>query len=314
VANTNTGDALLAAYANQVAQTLLADQVGTVAAIPNSLASGELNTAIIVDAKRIEAYKESIADQMNAQSGGPTFTDLSERVARIVINTTAQGASTLEVSIIDPAFVLFVVPDKNGNPFIQADELGRLYPPIDINFPTDTDMVWRLCQVRFTNDLTGANFTLTGEDRPVSLLRDRGPGTGGIRTGQPNQTLGGFIKELVDDTNKAFKPNPPIRLLELIDPLDPNYTVPITQVPKSAAIGTLRKNPNRDKQGLTATQQAALNQIQANVLKFFQDNPATTIREAEPYAGQLANTTAAQSGSADYVPNSSFIPGVDTNP
>ena len=89
---------------------------------------------------------------MNSQSGGTTFDDLSERIQDLIITTTAQGADTLEVHLIDPYLLLF------ESKFIQADVSGYLWPPIDVNFPSGTDCIWRLCQAKFTNELTGANL------------------------------------------------------------------------------------------------------------------------------------------------------------
>lgn len=273
-------DTIFANYANYVAQVLLAAETGSVPAIPNALASAELNTAILTDPVRIQAYRESIADQMNAQSAGPKFEDLSERVADIIINTNAQGAGTLEVHLIDPYWVLPV------SGFIQADENGFLWPPIDINFPSGTDCVWRLCQYSgsWSSDAT-ANLVLTGEDRIVSLLRELSPGNGGIQQGLPNQTLGGFIKMLVDSANKVLKPTPPIRLVEMISPVDPNYTVTVTQLPKSATSNiTGRNNPNKTKQGLTNAQQNQLDAIQQSVSQLFGNTPGGL---AGPVGGPL---------------------------
>lgn len=282
-------------YANLIAPILLANTTGSTPQIPNSLATGDLDTAIIQDPVKIEAYKKTVADQMNAQSGSANFTDLSDRVQDLIITTTAQGAATLEVHLVDPLLTLL------WSGFIQADTSGYLWPPIDINFPTGTDCVWRLCQCRFTNDLTGANLILTFEDRIVSLLRQFGPGNDGIRQGQPNQTLGGFIKELVDNTNSTLRPNPPIRLLELIDPQDPNYTAPITSTPSSAITGQLRANPNRNKQGLTAVQQAVVTGIDKIVAKVFPkpasapglSKVAVTLQEIEENATNLLQVSPA---------------------
>src|SRR6185312_8189610 len=74
-------------FANLVAQVLLADATGTTAAIPNPLATSQLDTAILTNPAQIKAYRESVADQMNAQSAGPKFSDLSDRIADIVIDT-----------------------------------------------------------------------------------------------------------------------------------------------------------------------------------------------------------------------------------
>jgi len=290
--------------------------IGSIPAVPNALATGELNTAILVDPVKIQAYAESIASQMNDQSGGPRIEDLSERIADITVETSAQGSSILTVGIVDPLWVL----PMSG--FIQVDQDGFLWPPVDINFPTGTDCVWRLCQYHAVWDADSgseANLTLTFEDRIVSLLREMSP-QNGIAQGQPNQTLGGFFKQLVDNANQVLKCNPKIQLVELISPGDPNYTPPIDYTPASAQ-SPLRQNPAKAKQGLTTAQQAQLKQIQQAVAQLFGGDPSTgggsksiTIRGTEPYAGQLANTSATDPNSGSYVPNASYVPGVDTNP
>lgn len=245
-----------ASFSDFVAQVLLAAQTGSVQSIPNALASSELDTAILTDPQRIQAYRESIATQLNDGSGGPRFEDLSERIADIIIETNAQAAGTLEVHLVDP---YWVIPTSG---FIQADENGFLWPPIDIRFPSDTQCIWRLCQYRPSwSSGTQANLVLTFEDRIVSLLRDLSPGNGGVWQGLPNQTLGGFIKMLVDSTNSTLKPVPRIQLLEMISPQDPNFTAPITQLPKHAE--------NKIKKGLDAQMQQLLNTIDQHQLGAF---------------------------------------------
>lgn len=208
-------------YANYVAQVLWSSATGSTGSIPSPLASPELSKPILTDPATIRSYRETLAGQMNAQSGGPKFSDLSDRIADIVLDTRVQGASTLEVHLIDP---LWVIPMSG---FITADVEGYLWPPIDVRFPSGTECVWRLCQVHANWGSTTANLVLTFEDRIVSQLRQMSPGNGGLAQGSPNQTLGGFIKQLVDDTNRALGAN--IRLLEMISPQDPNYTAEITQ-------------------------------------------------------------------------------------
>lgn len=258
---------------------------GSVPQIPNPLATAELNTAVLYDPVKIKAYKDSIADALNTQSAGPKFRDLSDRIADVVIETSAQGASILTVSLIDPMWVL----PLSG--FIGVDEQGYLWPPIDVNFPTGTDCVWRLCQYRATWDKdfdpTQGNIVLTFEDRIASLLRQMSPATpGGLSQGQPNQTLGGFFKQLVDNANSVLKLNKTeqIRLVELISPADPNYTPPINNLPSSAQ-STLRKNPIKQDKGLTAAQQKQLAQIQEAVAEIFGPDNSQEIANLERHAG-----------------------------
>lgn len=255
-----------ALYAQYVAQQQLGAPTGTVDQIPNELKAVASQIAILTDPARIEAVKATIAGQMNAQSGGPTFEDLGERIADVQIETVAQGASTLTVTLIDPRLFLlrYASPPGSGNTFIQADSTGFLWPPIDINFPTGTDCVWRLCQVNASKFTGDANLILTFEDRSVSWLREINSNMGGVSQGSPDATLAGFLKQLVDGANQYLRGHPassgtdwqPIRLVELVSPKDPNYTSPA--LPPSSAnpkAAVSRQNPNKNKQGLTAAQQ-----------------------------------------------------------
>ena len=78
------------------------------------------------------------------------------------------------------------------------------------------------------------------------MMREISPATGGPLQGAPNETLGQFLKSLVDATNQILKPEPAIRYMQLISPQDPNFEPPITQLPSSATtVGALRNNPTR---------------------------------------------------------------------
>jgi hypothetical protein len=280
------------------------EQIGSVASIPNDLAGGDLHTAILQDPLKIQAYRETIAKQMNDQSAGPTFTDLSERISGITIETSAQGASILTVTLIDPLWVL----PMSG--FIQVDQYGYLWPPIDINFPSGTDCVWRLCQYHaiWDADMSTPNLTLTFEDRIASLLREMDSSSNfGVAQGQANQTLGDFIKQLVDSANKSLRPNPKIRLIEMISPQDPNYTVQINDIPSSAQASLnhqpVRKDPLKLNSGPTAAQQAQLNNIQQTVATLFKTSPllspapiGLTLQDIEQEAAKLMGSNPPETG------------------
>lgn len=228
----NTTYGQYANYANYVAQVLVGAETGSVPSIPNPLATPGLDTAVLTDPTKIQAFRDSIASQMNdasAGAGGPRFEDLSDRIADIIIDTAAQGAGTLEVHLIDP----YLVIPRSG--FIKADESGYLTPPIDVQFPTGTNCVWRLCQYHPQwGGSNGANLILIFEDRIVTLLRTLSAANTGVLQGTPNQTLSQFMKMLVDQANKLLKPNPPILFVPLISGQDPNYELPVTQVPARA--------------------------------------------------------------------------------
>ena len=109
-----TAPSLYANYAGYVEQVVQAGVIGSQARIPNPLAVGGAGTAILTDPVQIQAYKVSVADQMNAQSGGPTFVDLADRIADIQTTTVVQGADTLQLSIIDPYRILETAPDRTA--------------------------------------------------------------------------------------------------------------------------------------------------------------------------------------------------------
>jgi hypothetical protein len=267
-------------YTNYVAQVVYANAVGSTGQIPNELATAGLNTAILIDPVKIRAFRSSVADQMNAQSGGPRFEDLTDRIADIRVETIAQGASTLEVDVIDPMWAL----ETSG--FLQSDASGYLWPLIEVNIPTGTDAWWRVCQWKGTK-APDQPHTLMFEDRIVSILREISPANGGLASGTPNQTLTGFFRMLVDSANSILKPKPPIRFVPLVSPQDPNYLPQVQQVP--ASYSTLRPNPNKNKTGLTAAQQQQLR----SVINIFGGVSSTTIAGYEALsAGKLAQLTA----------------------
>lgn len=225
--NTTTSAATtLANLAQLAAQVIWSDQINSIPTIQNALDSNLLNQIVLADPAVVRAYKESVSSQMNAQSAGPKFTDLSDRIADLKIATSAQGAGTLEVDLIDPYWVTLNYPDKSGNTFVQTDENGFLWPPIDVNFPLGTACFWRLCQVRATRtaQMSAANVTFMFEDRIVSQLREMSAVTGGIQQGTAGESLAGFMQQLVTSTNQILNSN--IRFVALVSPRDPNYVAP----------------------------------------------------------------------------------------
>lgn len=238
-------------WARYAAEVMLAQVTGSVPSIPNPLATASLDTAILTDPATIRAYRDTIASQMNdgaAQAGGPRFEDLSDRIADVIIDDQAQGASTLEVQIIDP---LWVIPNAPG--FIVADALGYLQP-LDINFPTGTSCVWRLCQYRPSyGSASGANLILTFEDRIVSQLRELSAANTGVVQGQPNQTLIEFFQMLIKVANQTLRPTPKLTLVPMIAGQDPNAVLQVTEIPTARALQKLKPT------GLDAQMQHLLN-------------------------------------------------------
>ena len=158
-----------------------------------------LNEIVTTDPETIRLYRETVAAQINASRAlvDPIreIIDLDKFVADIVIQTSAQGSSLLEIHIIDPGWIT-LRRDANGVAFFDVDEAGFLWPPIDLNFPPDvSDAQWRLCQLRPSTDLSTANIVLTFEDKVSSVLREfQGP----VQS-NPNETRAEFIRRLVKE-------------------------------------------------------------------------------------------------------------------
>lgn len=126
----------------------------------------------------------------NRQQGAYRAVDLSEAIIDIIFDTVAQGASTLEVHVLDPSWVLFM-RQGDAPAFFDVDDAGLLLP-VDVNYPQTTDRWWRLCGGTLTVDPSQPHV-LIFEDRIVSLLRDQG----GAKHAGKNQTRAQFIYSCV---------------------------------------------------------------------------------------------------------------------
>lgn len=230
--------------------------------IYNSIAGGDLRITELTDPKLIEFYTSSVANQINdfraSFSPAKRVRDLAAWIADVIIETTAQGASLLEVHVIDPAWTL-LMRDSNGVSFIDVDDEGFLWPPVEVNFPKDvSDATWRLCQARPSTSLTEANLILTFEDKIVSELREHY----GAQASLPNQTRAEFIQSLVKQANfsPVFPGDVDIRFVHLL----PKSTFTVADLtmqqrfPSSATKGN-RKNPNKLP--------ASIGKLPANILK-----------------------------------------------
>lgn len=220
--------------------------------IKNSIAGADLHVIELTDPDTIKLYAIQIAKQMNTYRMGfapqKRVRDLHDWIADIIIETTAQGASLLEVHIIDPAWTLFI-RDKNGVSYIDVDDSGFLWPPIEVTFPQDiSDCTWRLCQCRPSSDLNQANVVLTFEDKIVSELR----GQYKQQVSFPDQTRAEFIQSLVQqaNSNRDLPTDVDIRFVPLL-PHSTFTTADLTlsqRIPTSATQGsapTARKNPGK---------------------------------------------------------------------
>ncbi len=210
--------------------------------IPNALASPDLDAVELVDPARIAFYTHNLAEQVNKfrMSYAPQkrVIDLEDWIADIIIETSAQGSSILEVHVIDPAWTLFQ-RDQNGVCFIDADETGYLWPPIEVTFPQDiSDATWRLVGVRPSTDLTQPNVILIFEDKIVSELREHF----GAQNSGPNQTRAEFIQMLIKQANKspAYPGEVDIRFV----PLLPKSTFTVQDLSMSERIPKSAKQSN----------------------------------------------------------------------
>lgn len=150
---------------------------------------------ILTDVSAVEFVATQLNDasqNQNLAQGAPRMKNLTEIIVDIIVDTVAQGASTLEVHVSDPYWWLFTRPQGTTQPaFIDVDDAGLLIP-VDVNFPENTDSWWRLAACQTTVDPTQAHV-LTFEDRIVTLLRDQG----GPKHAANNQTRAQFIYSCV---------------------------------------------------------------------------------------------------------------------
>lgn len=219
----------------------------------DAIASPDLHVTELVDPAEISFLVTSLADQINAfrmdWSPPKRVHDLSGWIADIIIETTAQGASLLEVHIIDPAWTL-LMKDVNGVAFIDVDDEGFLWPPIEVTFPKDrSDATWRLCQLRPSTSLTEANVIMVFEDKIVSELREHF----GAQVSFPDQTRAEFLQSLVKQANDSptFPGEVDIRFRALL-PKETFTAADLTMSQRLPASATqpfapkARKHPNKE--------------------------------------------------------------------
>lgn len=215
------------------------------APIINSIAGADLHITELVDPSVIEFRARQMADAINlsrrqyvaaTKDAQKHIVDLKNWIADIIIETSAQGASLLEVHVIDPGWALFQ-RDKHGTCFIDVDEQGFLWPPIEVTFPADiSSSTWRLAQCRPSTDLNSANVVLVFVDKVSAELREHyGP-----LSSNPQETRAEFIKRLVTKASNspAFPGDSPIRFRTLLDIGSPHAFDPSdlsnSQLPASA--------------------------------------------------------------------------------
>jgi hypothetical protein len=119
--------------------------------------------------------------------------ELGEILADIRILTTIQGASTLEIDVIDTEWVLLT------SGFLDIGDDQKL-DPVDLNYPLGSNFWWRLTQCDSSTDKDKANLTLTFEDRAVSYCRSH---KGAKSASRSTMTRARFIKSITADEVKA---------------------------------------------------------------------------------------------------------------
>jgi hypothetical protein len=113
-------------------------------------------------------------------------------ISDITFVTTLDGASSLEISIIDADLELLT------SGFFDADDNFAL-DAIDLQYPGNSNYWWRLSEVAFDTTSTGPNLTLTFEDRIVSYLRNK---RGTKSASRARVTRAEFIKSITADEIK----------------------------------------------------------------------------------------------------------------
>ena len=186
----------------------------------NDVFSPELNVISLTDRENVEFYIKNMGQQINESrnkmiSGDQQtmrVTDLDQFISDIIIETTAQGASLLEVQIIDPGWRLLQRDQKTGACFFDVDDQGYLWPPVEVNFPpansktgySGTGCVWRLAMLEPSTDLTGPNITLTFEDKIVSELREHSATPAHPKVASKGETRAEFIQSLATFLRQAW--------------------------------------------------------------------------------------------------------------
>lgn len=120
-------------------------------------------------------------------------TDLESVLADLRVNTSMTGASTLELDIIDPDWLLIT------SGFLDVGTDGK-FDAVDLNYPLGSDYWWRLTQADPSTDRDEANLTLTFEARIVSYARAHS----GVKSWSRGQfTRAQAIKAMTSDEIKA---------------------------------------------------------------------------------------------------------------
>jgi hypothetical protein len=148
---------------------------------------------------------DKLVNQLVEQAGIPR-----DSVADIRVITSWEGASSLEVDIIDPDFEALesdeltpkdrrAVKTTDPQQIEAASAAGHgpyALPVIDVNYPEGSDYWWRLSNIDAQSTLDGPNLTLTFETQIVAYLRHH---HGAKSASRAHTTRAEFIKSITAD-------------------------------------------------------------------------------------------------------------------
>jgi len=137
------------------------------------------------DAMNPELVLKQVGRAMREDGFDIADSDLSTALGSLKIVTSISEASTLELTLIDPHWVLL------NSGFFGSKATDRL-PAIDLNYPQTSTWWWRLVNVR-VSPADGANVTLVFENRVIARLRQK---RGHKTASRADMTRAEFIKSI----------------------------------------------------------------------------------------------------------------------
>jgi uncharacterized protein (TIGR02594 family) len=130
--------------------------------------------------------RQILKSQKKRKKHPPLQVNLEEAITGIKVKDTIVGASTIEVSILDPAWYLIDSKFFDHNP---AD--GKL-DPVEVNYPDGSRLWWRLTQMELTWGTDPELKLIFMERSAVYLMSHVGP----TKASRGKKTRAEFIKSL----------------------------------------------------------------------------------------------------------------------
>lgn len=121
------------------------------------------------------------------KKGLPNAASLTTAMTSLELEDTIEGSSTLTVTIADPDFTYIA--------FFDIDENGRL-DPIDVNYPLDSAMWWRLTMLDISDNLGYTELKATFMERGAVYMQHH---FGPIKASRGKVTRAEFIKARCDE-------------------------------------------------------------------------------------------------------------------